>query len=149
MEKEFTQSLITQFVDQLDQLIAEINLYDEDGILWKVQNKVTNSAGNLCLHLIGNLNHFIGYGLGSTGYIRERDKEFLDKNVPTEKIISDIQATKKMIASVLDTLDKETLLKPYPHIKIEWTTMYFLIHLNKHLAYHLGQINYHRRFLIK
>jgi hypothetical protein len=44
-----------------------------------IADGISNSAGNLCLHLIGNLNHFIGATLGNTGYVRNREQEFSSK----------------------------------------------------------------------
>lgn len=41
------------------------------------------------------------------------------------------------------------LQQEYPILVFEskTSTEFFLIHLSTHLAYHLGQINYHRRLL--
>jgi uncharacterized damage-inducible protein DinB len=110
---------------------------------------ISNSAGNLCLHIIGNLNDFIGAGLGNTGYIRQRDLEFSQKNIPRETILKHIEQTKSMIKQTLESLSETDLQREYKRSPFEdyMTTGYFLVHLAMHLAYHLGQINYHRRML--
>lgn len=41
-------------------LKEELSLYNNEAQLWKVSEGIGNSAGNLALHLVGNLNHFIG-----------------------------------------------------------------------------------------
>jgi uncharacterized damage-inducible protein DinB len=144
-----TTSLIILYKRELNRLKDEISSYSDDSILWKIDNDVKNSGGNLALHLIGNLNHFIGATLGNSEYIRQRDKEFKDKNISRGDIIDQINKLKVILENTFSSLTKEDLNKTYP-INVfgkEMTTEYFLIHLYGHLNYHLGQINYHRRLL--
>ena len=64
--------LLIQFENGLNQLKLELNSYNNLESVWKISGNIKNSGGNLALHLIGNLNHFVGFGLGNTGYIRNR-----------------------------------------------------------------------------
>ena len=59
-----TTTLQEIFKRDLLKLKAEIEAYKDETNLWAIDRAVTNSAGNLCLHLIGNLNHFIGAQFG-------------------------------------------------------------------------------------
>lgn len=140
-------SLIKLFHRDLDHVIKELQSYSDEGIIWRVKDGISNSAGNLALHLVGNLNHFIGATIGNTGYIRQRDKEFSDKNVSVATLSKMLLDTKEMIAAVLNTLSDDELQEEYRRNPFEayMTTEYFLLHPKSHLAYHLGQINYHRR----
>ncbi|MEJ5103368.1 DinB family protein [Chryseobacterium sp. MYb328] len=133
----------------LHKLKSEIEAYQNEENLWKTDKNISNSAGNLCLHLIGNLNHFIGTQLGNTGYVRHRDLEFSLKDIPRTELIEKIEAMTTMIDSALSQLPETEMEKEYPLVVFEdtMTTGYFLIHLITHLDYHLGQINYHRRLL--
>ncbi len=142
-------SITKLFHRDLDAVIKELRLYQSESDIWKTDGDISNSAGNLALHLVGNLNHFIGAVLGSTGYIRQRDLEFSSKNVSIETIVIEIAATKTMISQTLSGLTEEDLQQEYRRNPFEdfMTTEYFLLHLQSHLAYHLGQINYHRRLL--
>jgi len=126
-----------------------MSLYTDERHIWKVDQEITNSGGNLCLHLIGNLRHFIGAVLGDTGYIRNRTDEFGLKDVPREDLLSMIDVTIEDIDKTLSSLSEEQLYSIYPHVifKQEMTNAWFLVHLASHLGYHLGQINYHRRLL--
>jgi len=144
-----TESLRSLYNRDLNKLKTEIEAYQNEENLWKIDKNIANSAGNLVLHLVGNLNHFIGTHLGNTGYVRQRDLEFSLKDVPRAELIEKIEATITMIESTLSKLSEEDLKKEYPLVVFEnkMTTDYFLIHLIAHLDYHLGQINYHRRFL--
>ncbi|AZA80273.1 DinB family protein [Chryseobacterium sp. G0186] len=143
------KSLQSLYNRDLNKLKAEIEAYQQEENLWKIDQSILNSAGNLCLHLVGNLNHFIGAHLGNTGYERHRELEFSLKNIPRTELIAKIEATISMVDSVLAQLPEEDLKKEYPLVVFEdtMTTDYFLIHLIAHLDYHLGQINYHRRLL--
>lgn len=146
-----TETLIKLFKRDLNKLKDEINLYKEEANLWKLNGLITNSAGNLCLHLVGNLNHFIGATLGKTDYVRQRDLEFSLKNVPRTEMIEQVNDTILVVEGVLNQLTEADLQKEYRRNPSEdyMTTEYFLAHLSMHLAYHLGQINYHRRLLDK
>lgn len=144
-----TDALIKLFSRDLKALKREINAYANEGNLWVVSDGISNSAGNLCLHLVGNLNHFIGASLGNTGYVRQRDLEFSLKGVSRLELIKQIDDTQLVVEQVLKKLSEDDLQKEYKRRVSEetMTTEYFLVHLTMHLAYHLGQINYHRRFL--
>lgn len=144
-----TKTLETIFHRDLDALKQEIEAYQNEDRLWMVTKDISNSAGNLCLHIIGNLNHFIGAILGHTGYVRQRELEFTRTHVPKIEMITNIGATKAIVAKVLADLTTTDLEREY-ELKVfnkPMSTGYFLVHLSTHLAYHLGQINYHRRLL--
>jgi len=96
-----TDTLIKLFKRDLNKLIDELNLYKDESNLWKQEGLVSNSAGNLCLHLVGNLNHFIGATLGNTGYVRQRDLEFVNKNVPVSDIKNQVEETITMVEKTL------------------------------------------------
>jgi uncharacterized damage-inducible protein DinB len=144
-----TQSLKTLFHRELNKLKQEIELYKEENKLWIIKNGIANSGGNLCLHLIGNLNTYIGKELGGTGYIRNRDLEFSQKDIPRDELLKKIDETIGVVEKTLDTVTNQQLEEEYPAVVFaeKMTTGFFLIHLLAHLTYHLGQINYHRRLL--
>jgi uncharacterized damage-inducible protein DinB len=134
---------------ELLKLKTEVASYKDESNIWRIEKNIANSAGNLCLHLIGNLNTYIGAHLGKTGYIRDRDAEFSLKNIPRKELIQKIEDTVQMIDQVLPKLTLEELNNEYPIIVLKEpaSTEFFLVHLATHLTYHLGQINYHRRLI--
>lgn len=148
-EAPVIEHLILLFHRELDKLKSELLAYQNEKNLWLIEKDISNSAGNLALHLVGNLNHFIGAVLGNTGYIRKRDLEFSQKNVPRPELLSMIENTKSVITKTIKTLREEDLSAEYRRNPFEsyMTTQYFLLHLLTHLSYHLGQINYHRRLI--
>ena len=147
----YSSLLLSLFTRDLNKLKDELNLYSSESNLWKVESNISNSAGNLTLHLIGNLNHFVGAVLGQTGYIRQRDLEFSKKDIPRAILIADIDKTIDVLTAVLSKLSNADLDMEYVFTKPDKLDIagQFLLNLTAHLAYHLGQINYHRRLLDK
>ena len=143
------ETLKKLFQRDLEKLKQEIIAYHDESNLWIIDKDIANSAGNLCLHLVGNLNTYIVAEFGKTGYVRNRDLEFSQKNIPQTELVKMIDDTIIVVANGLDKLKDEDLEKEYPLLvlKEKTSTGYFLIHLAVHLGYHLGQVNYHRRLL--
>lgn len=142
-------TLKSLFKRDLLKLRSEIEAYQTEAQIWKIEQNIANSAGNLCLHLIGNLNSYIGKEIGKTGYVRNRDLEFSLKNVPKKELLAKIDETILVIEQSLDKLNETDLASEFP-IQIfdrKTTIEYTLVHLITHLNYHLGQINYHRRLI--
>ena len=144
-----TESISKLFIRDLDRLKGEIEKYGNEEDLWKIDGDILNSAGNLCLHICGNLQHFVGAVMGNTGYERDRSYEFNARNIPREQLLEQVDKTKSVVIEVVEGLSEEQLATTFP-INIwnyEMTTEYFLIHLYGHVSWHLGHINYHRRLL--
>jgi uncharacterized damage-inducible protein DinB len=143
------QTLQKQFKRDLLKLKKEVELYRNEKKLWIVERSIANSAGNLALHLIGNLNAYIGVGLGQTGYVRTRDLEFSLKDIPRSELLTRIDETMSVVENGLARLTTDDLEKDFPILIWEKPEPmdYTLVHLLSHLNYHLGQINYHRRLL--
>ena len=85
--------------------------------------------------------------------MRNRDKEFADKDIPASTLIKEIEETIKVVTKTLEAIPDEDLDKEYtafpPHLlgKEKLSKFYFLAHLIAHMDYHIGQINYHRRLV--
>lgn len=143
------QTLTQLFTRDLNKLKSELSQYHSEANIWVVPPGINNPAGNLALHLIGNLNTYIGAELGQTGYIRQRELEFTQRDVSREELLNQLDATIAVITQTLSALDPIKLAEEYPLLvfKEKTSTGYFLVHLATHLSYHLGQVNYHRRLL--
>jgi len=143
------ETLKLLFNRDLLRLKSEINLYNEESKIWIVENNIANSAGNLCLHLIGNLNTYIGAEFGKTNYIRNRELEFSLKNISKKELIDQIDSTILVVEMSLNNITEEQLKSEHQILVFDKKTSleYLLVHLTTHLTYHLGQINYHRRLL--
>ncbi|MDO8550149.1 MAG: DinB family protein [Ignavibacteria bacterium] len=139
------------FTRDLTKLKTEIESYSNESNLWVISKNILNSGGNLCLHINGNLKHFIGTVLGKSGYVRDRESEFKNKNIPRKELLNSTDETITIINKTIESLPEEMLSKSYPKEfnNSTVTVEFLLIHLAAHLNYHLGQINYHRRLLDK
>ena len=145
------ESLAELFERELEKAKTELKAYSHEEALWETAADISNSAGNLFLHICGNLRHFIGAVLGDSGYIRRREDEFNLKQVKRADLLSELKTTKQMIKEVVPNLTEDQLDETYPINVLgkEMSTRFFLLHLYGHLNYHLGQINYHRRLIDK
>ncbi len=142
-----TSMLQTQIVRDLQGFIREIEAFPDDVTLWDVRPGVTNSAGNLSLHVCGNLQHFVGHALGGTGYVRQRDREFGQRSGTRADVVNELRATIAAMESVLPTVGADALAGDPPGGPggLKLNTGQFLLHLGAHLAFHLGQAGYLRR----
>jgi hypothetical protein len=140
-------SMLANFYERdIWKLIGEINLFRDEKNLWRTNGSVKNSSGNLALHIIGGTNHLIGATLAKTGYIRERDQEFILKDVERKILVAQLE---HLIPMINETLNQTNLEDEYPLIfdDMKRTKGYVLMQLLLHLNYHLGQVNYLRRIL--
>ena len=134
---------------ELKSLRLELQAYANDEQVWLLPAGLPNSGGTLALHLAGNLQHYIGTLLGGTGYHRDREREFTARGLRRAELVAEIEAAERAIAATLPRLTDEDLALPYPETIRGATidTGEMLIQLGVHLAYHLGQISYHRRLV--
>lgn len=138
-----------QFENHLIQLKAEIEAFPNDASLWMVPKGVSNSPGNLALHLAGNLQHFVGALLGNTGYVRDRDLEFSMKGQSKDYVLEQIEKAHEVVQATLSSMteeqENEIFTSDFKGKMVKVSVA--LSHLLAHLAYHNGQINYLRRML--
>ena len=144
------ETLRKLFDRDLQQLKKEIELYKNENRIWYTEKNIANSAGNLCLHLVGNLKTYIGLHIGNFDYIRQRDLEFSLKNIPKDQLLKQVDETIEIVDNSLANFNENRLKEDFPIEVFSGQTTsieYMLTHLATHLAYHLGQVNYHRRLL--
>ncbi len=141
--------LAALFRRDLTRLAQEIEAFPDEETLWKTLPGVSNPAGNLALHLEGNLREYIGRQLGQLSYIRKRDLEFSLKGISKNELGTRLAELRQSIPSVIEGLSSEQLEMDYPEVVIGvvTTTQQFLISLYGHLSWHLGQVDYLRRAL--
>ena len=125
----------------------ELEAYPDDASVWRELPGTPNTAGTLALHLAGNVQHFFGAVLGRDGYVRDREAEFARRNLTRGELLAGLDAAIASVERTLASVDDAKLRQPYPEpiAKRTVSSGVFMLHLASHLAYHLGQIDYHRR----
>lgn len=141
------KSIQILFARDIDTLRVEVGLYPSDDLLWQPVPGCPNAGGNLVLHLVGNLRHFIGAQLGATGYVRDRPAEFSTTGLTRAELHASISLAETEVAHTLATLDSVRLQEAVslPQYGGSVPVERWLLHLATHLAFHLGQLDYHRR----
>ncbi len=147
-------SLAALFDRYITDVIREIEAFPPE-LLWRTPPGISNPAGVLAHHLVGNLNHFIGRGIGNSEYVRDRDNEFADRTITHAELLKALHDTRAMVAQTL-TNATDTALASAPLVPLpgsltngaNMTTAELLVHLVYHTSYHLGQLNYLRRLLV-
>jgi uncharacterized damage-inducible protein DinB len=131
----------------LQALAREVMAYPDERSLWETPRGLTNSAGTLALHLTGNIRHFLGANLGDTGFVRDRAAEFASRDVPRATILAQIEETRVAVRAAAARASDDLPEADYPEVVggVRVATGEYLIHLVSHFAYHLGQLDYHRR----
>lgn len=138
------------FNREIKKLQNEVEAYLNDDQMWAVVPGTINSGGNLVQHLIGNLRTYIGLTLGNVPYVRNRDAEFGERLFTKESFLAELNVLAEITESSLNRLSDEDLRREYSKDVLamfqDQTVGIVLTHLLIHLGYHMGQINYHRRF---
>lgn len=137
----------------LGRLQAELEAYPDDPSVWRVGGTTKNSPGTLTLHLVGNLEAYVGAVFAGTGYVRDRDREFSERDVPRAELVKRVARCRRNVAEGLANITDEAMVEAYPGEMPPpfrgWNTHRFLTHLSGHFLWHLGQIDYHRRLLVE
>ena len=136
-------------VRELEGFQRELELFPDDQSLWKTAPGVTNSAGNLALHVAGNVQYYVGTVLGRTHYVRNREDEFSRRSGTRNEVIAEIQAAIRIVRTVVPALPPEEFDRVFPEKVFgrDLRTDRFLLHLCTHAAYHLAQAGYLRRIV--
>lgn len=142
-------TLARLFHRDLSRLIQQMDAFPDDETLWRRLPGITNSAGNLVLHIEGNLREYIGRQIGGLPHRRVRELEFSLNGLTREALKASMEEVKDVIPAIVGGLSPEQLEREYPEVVLEipLSTQDFLIHLYGHLNWHLGQVDYLRRAL--
>jgi hypothetical protein len=132
---------------ELECFRSEVEMFPDDASLWKVVPGITNSAGTLAVHVAGNLRHMVGAVLGGSGYVRDRNAEFSRRGLTRKEVMAELKRAEEEIEPAIRMLNDAALAAPFPGDMHGMTmpTRRFLIALEVHAAFHLGQAGYIRR----
>lgn len=139
------------FLASTRQLIARQNLpyivkclqqLSEEEIWWR-PNPASNSAGNLALHLCGNVRQWIISGLGGAQDKRNRDREFAEQgSISRQVLVTQLRRTVRDASRVLAKLSDESMARKYSIQGYQVTGLEAVFHVAEHFGRHTGQIIY-------
>jgi hypothetical protein len=140
-------AVATVMLRELAAVRRSIEAYPDDESLWAERPGLPNAGGTLALHVAGNLRHFVGLRLGQVAYVRDRDAEFARRGVTRSQVTAELDAARDALERGMAATTEAMLAAPYPDpiAGRQVSTGDFLVHLATHLAWHLGQLDYHRR----
>ena len=142
---EFTQSFLMESqrsiaAYHMPRLIRCLKMLPEKEIWWR-PNAASNGAGNLVLHLSGNVRQWIISGLGNARDHRDRDREFAERGpISRRALIALIRKTVDGACRVLGRLSDDSLVRIYDIQGFRVSGMYAVSQVVWHFAYHTGQI---------
>ena len=123
-------------------LLKCLRQLSQEDIWWR-PNAASNSAGNLVLHLCGNVRQWIISGLGGAEFSRDRDREFAEQGpIPRQALIRQLRLTVDEACRVLARLSDDALLKKHTIQGYHVTGLEAASHVAEHFSYHTGQIIY-------
>lgn len=128
--------------DYLPKLVYCIEQLSDVDLWWR-PNEVSNSIGNLILHLCGNLRQWIVSSIGGVEFKRDRDGEFATRGpVPKAELMINLTQTLFEVDRVLKGLESRRLLERLKIQTYDVSTLQAVYHVVEHFGYHLGQILY-------
>jgi uncharacterized damage-inducible protein DinB len=126
----------------LPRIVKCLQQLSEEEIWWR-PNSASNSAGNLVLHLCGNVRQWIISGLGGEEDKRERDREFAEQRpIPRQVLATRLRRTVRDACRVLERLSEDSLSRKYEIQGFHVTGLDAAFHVTEHFGYHTGQIIY-------
>jgi len=124
----------------LDKVRLAVERLDAEQIWWRPAPG-TNSAGNLILHLCGNLSLWILSGVGGRPYERDRSGEFAaDRSHGRSELLGRLEEVVVACRGVLGALAPEDLERPAAIQGYTTDVLGAVFHAVEHMSYHTGQI---------
>ena len=137
---ELLESLLFRMDEKTEMILKCLDMLSEDE-LWKRPNEASNSAGNLILHLCGNITQYIISALGEKEDIRERDLEFSTRGGMSKDLLIDkLSYVLKETREVMLSRTPEQWLSEYKVQGFLLSGIGIAVHVVEHYAYHTGQL---------
>jgi uncharacterized damage-inducible protein DinB len=134
---EAASFLQEDFLPKIEKCIGALR---EEDVWWR-SSETENSAGNLLLHLAGNVRQWIVSGMGGAADVRERPKEFAARGgITKDEALERLRATVAEACAVLRRLDPADLSADKKIQGFSRSGLASVFHVVEHFSYHTGQI---------
>lgn len=155
MEAELTGKFLIEFKDQIlfrfrenTPRIQKCLGFLSETELWYSPNGFSNSAGNLILHLCGNITQYIISGIGGEADQRERYKEFTETATLNKKqLLEKLNRIAESACEIMRNIELDGLISQYSIQGNKISGIAAMIHVTEHYSYHTGQIAFITKLL--
>ncbi len=138
----FRKEAVSYFDEYLPRIVRCLQLLSEREIWWR-PNASSNAAGNIVLHLCGNIRQWIIAGLSGAADNRERDKEFAERGpVSRRALIARLKNTVKEARTIIAALPDDALVREFGIQGYAVSGQTAISHVYEHFSYHAGHIIY-------
>jgi hypothetical protein len=142
LTETFRKDAVSCLKKYLPRIVRCLELLSEEELWWR-PNGASNAAGNIVLHLCGNIRQWILSGLRGGRDVRERDEEFAERGpISRETLIARLTDTVEEACRVIETIPISTLLREFDIQGYHVTGVTAVVSVYEHFAYHAGQIIY-------
>ena len=119
---------------------AALRAMPEEAVWWRPHDDA-NSAGNLVMHLAGNVRQWIVCGVGGASDVRRRDVEFATRGgIARDALIDLLERTLSDVDATLARVTPEQLLEERTIQGRKTTVFAAIYHVVEHFSTHTGQI---------
>lgn len=133
----FSTFKLRQCLERIEVCLGKL----DDARIWERPNTASNSAGNLCLHLAGNIRQWILSGIAGQPDTRRRGEEFAAQGgFGREELFARLRAAVTEASAVIDSLDEARLGETVRPQGYEVTVLEAVYHVVEHFTMHTGQI---------
>lgn len=143
LQSTLTATLIERYLRHAKKIHELASPLADDGF-WRKPFPFGNSFGHLILHLTGNLNYYIGAQIAGTGYLRDREREFTEKNRPSkEETLKGLDDAVQLVVQTIETQSSDDWLSEYTAAgATARNRLEMVAHCAGHMQLHIGQMIY-------
>ena len=140
---QFTHEIHRRIVgESIPRALKCLDMLSETEI-WLRPNGVSNSVGNLVLHLCGNARQWILAAMTQQPYLRNRDAEFDEMGpLPTDALHAALLSLSEELSQAIGSFSPDQLTATYRVQGFDETGIGILVHVAEHFSYHVGQITW-------
>lgn len=144
---EFRRQCLAHFTANTPRVVQCLQELSEEEV-WLRPNAASNSAGNLVLHLCGNITQYVLSSLGGQADHRDRDGEFAAQGGWTGARLQErLLKTTEAAANIMAHVPEEELLRVRLVQGFSMSGIGIVVHVTEHYSYHTGQIAFWTKVL--
>jgi uncharacterized damage-inducible protein DinB len=147
LQRQFLDYSIDKLREYTGRIETCLGMLNEEQV-WARRAENENAAGNLVLHLCGNVRQWIVSAVGARPDVRERDREFSARGgVSIAALTECLRTTVEEAAGVLRAVTAERMAERLVIQGYKVSVMEAIYHVVEHFSMHTGQIMFATKLL--